>query len=332
MTRRVAWLPAGGPGTASSRLRAYLPCRALRRAGWRSEVFEPARGRDYDAVVFQKKYDPAHLELARDLRRRGTRVVFDLCDNHFHYQLDQPAAAAERSRQLERMIAEADLVTVSTPTLGEVVRERTGRETTVIDDMVEPDPLRPFYRLWGRLARGRSPLRLVWFGSAGMEHPPFGLIDLGRILPLLEELARATPATLTVISNSREQARRLLAGCRLPFAYHGWSRRRFPLLFAPHHVAVVPISRNPFTLCKTANRPALSLLLGVPVVADAIPGYQELADFVVLSDWERGLRGYAADPGLRRDHAARGRLFVRRRFDPGRITAQWMEAFERLLR
>ena len=33
---------------------------------------------------------------------------------------------------------------------------------------------------------------------------------------------------------------------------------------------------NPFTLCKTVNRLATALLLGLPVVADMIPSYEEL--------------------------------------------------------
>ena len=53
---------------------------------------------------------------------------------------------------------------------------------------------------------------------------------------------------------------------------------------------VVPISPNPFTRCKSANRPALALAAGVPVVADAIPSYRELAPYLTLDDWAGGLR------------------------------------------
>lgn len=329
-------MPAGLITTASSRLRAYLPCEYLRREGWRTEIFDPNRAASYDVVVFQKRYDETSLELAGSLQRRGAKVVFDLCDNHYHYELDEPERLAERTRLLDGMIEAVDLVTASTEALAEILRQRTGRRSVVIDDALET-PRAPWHAVQ-RLAstwRRKRPVRLVWFGSAGMEHPPFGLVDLGRILPHLEELAREMPLALTVISNSRTLFERHVAGTSLPVAYRGWRRRTFPFDLVQHDIVLIPVNRNPLTLCKTANRPLLSLSLGLPVVCDTIPSYEELADFTLQTtrqtDWRQSVRAYAADRALARRHVEAGRRFIRTKYTRQRVVAQWAEAFRRLV-
>lgn len=331
--RRVAFLPAGGPATASSRLRAYLPCRYLNSLGQPCEIFDPKHPERYGVAVFQKRYDEANRQLALDLRRRGIRTIFDLCDNHYHYELDRPREQTERAHLLDQMIESVDLITVSTPTLGRIVEERTGRVPLVIDDAVEWPRWRGLLSLWRRLSRLRSSpaIRLVWFGAAGMAAPPFGLVDLGRILPLLEELGEELPVHLEVISNSEALFRRYLGQTRLPLSYSGWSQRRFPFQLLRNDIVVVPVNPNPLTLCKTSNRPVLALVLGLPVVADAIPSYEELSGFVMLSRWHEGLRSYASRPALRRSHVHSGRAFVKERFAPGLIARQWAQVFERAL-
>ncbi|MBC7931131.1 MAG: hypothetical protein H7Z38_11270, partial [Rubrivivax sp.] len=98
-----------------------------------------------------------------------------------------------------------------------------------------------------------------------------------------------------------------------------------------HDVCVLPVSSNPLTLCKTSNRLVLSLLLGVPVVADRIPSYEEFGAFVRFADWERNLRAYAADAELRRRHVQEGRDYIRSNYNKERAIAQWSSLFRSLL-
>lgn len=336
MRASIAWKTQGSRAIASARYRALLPARHLCEAGWPCEVFAPERADTYRLVVFQKVYDDATVREVERLKARGAKTVFDLCDNLFYYDLDDAAAAARRAEQLRRMIGAADAVTVSTPALAAVVRETAGRDdTVVIDDAVEVPRLNPlarsYYRLRGGLGAKRAEeFRVVWYGIAGRTRPRFGMVDLEKVLPALSALNRETPVSLSVISNSEEMFREYTRGADFPVRYQEWGRRSFPYLFEPHDVCVLPVSPNPLTLCKTSNRLLLSLMLGVAVVADRIPSYEEFAPFVRFEDWERNLREYAADADLRRRNVRDARDYIRANYNKERTVRQWSTLFERL--
>jgi hypothetical protein len=325
---KVGWIPfSSDPRIASARLRCALPARYLADAGWTSELLDPRRPDDHDVVVFQKAYSDDSVALARRLRARGTRIVFDLCDNHFYNPEGSPVIR-ERAERLRRMLDLADAVTVSTAPLRELVAER---DPAVVDDALDeferPSGLR--FRMASRL-HPRSELRLVWFGNAGLEIPSFGLPHLARVIAVLEELHRTHPVRLTVISNSKKMYHHVLGPARFPHTYREWNADRFTRDFCSHDVCIIPIERNPFTVCKTANRVALSLRLGMPVLADSIPSFEEFASYILLGNWQENLSRYASDHRLREDHVREGRRYVEATYTRERVVAQWRGVFERL--
>ena len=337
MRATIAWKTQGSTAIASARYRALLPARYLRAAGWPCEAYAPGRGAQYRLVIFQKVYDEETVRQAEGLKARGVKTAFDLCDNLFHYELDDPPAAARRTAQLKRMIGAVDAVTVSTPALRDAVREATGRgDVVVIDDAIEEPRLNPlaraYYRVRGGLGASRPEgFRVVWYGIAGRRHPRFGMIDLEKVLPALSALHKDVPLSLSVISNSPALFDEYTRGADFPVRYHEWGPRSFPYVFEPHDVCVLPVSPNPLTLCKTSNRLLLSLMLGVPVVADRIPSYEEFGAFVRFADWEQNLRAYALDAELRRRHVADARAYIRSNYNKERTVAQWSALFKTLL-
>lgn len=329
MTRspRVAWIPtANDPRIGSARLRCFHPLRSLRNAGWSAEVYRP--GGAYDAVVFQKAYSEDLLGLASDLKEGGVRVVFDLCDNHFYNPNNHPVLA-ERAARLSRMIDLADLVTASTPEIAQLVPDK---EVHVVDDALDRFDS-PVSRVTAAARRGssRRTTRFVWFGNAGGDNPPFGLGHVRKLLPLLESLSDEIPLSLTIISNSPEEFARTLPAPRFALRYRNWMLRSFAHTFVRHDVCVLPVELNPFTRCKTANRVAQSLLLGVPVIADPVPSFLEFSRFILLNDWESHLKQYALDKTLRRAHADAGRRYVRATHTPQRVAYQWQRVFAHVL-
>ena len=328
---RIGWIPsAPDPRIASARLRCRLPCRYLRETGWKTAVVDDVdRAESFDIVVFQKVYDERMIALARSLRERGTVVVFDLCDDHL-YNPDGLPELEERAARLRTMLDLADAVSVSTPTLAQLVRERN---PVVIDDALDEfsPPLAVQVLAAVRRRRGRGPLRLAWYGNAGLESPPFGLIHLPKLVPHLERLHRRHRLRLTVFSNSRAAYERALAGAAIPHSYVEWTPRTFVRQFPRHDVCIVPIEPNPFTLAKTGNRVALSLRLGVPVIADPIPSFEEFAPFILLDAWEESLERYASDAKLRRAHARAGQRYVDSKYTKERVQTQWGRFFEMLL-
>lgn len=321
---KVAFKPFGGRKTASTRLRVILPIKYInkRRQGITCEVFDWKNVDQYSLVIFQKAYAAEDLALASHLKTRNVRVAFDLCDNHFFNPMHSKELE-ERADRLKRMIALADAITVSNKGLGEL----TNRQYTLIDDMVEVSIHTLLAeKVFGPICnlKKRKRLRLVWFGSAGSEVPRFGMIDIQRIIPELNELNNHLKIELTVISNSKEKYNQYLSGARFPTTYYEWNRITFPYIMQLHDITVIPIDLNPFTAYKTNNRPVLSLLLGLPVVADKIPSYEVLSEFLRFDNWKESIYTYWKDATLRRSDVARGRNFIRTNYNFEIISNQWI--------
>ena len=131
------------------------------------------------------------------------KVVFDLCDNHFYAPGDQPMLV-ERAARLRQIVDVADVVTVSTPAVAELVPEK---KVFLVDDAFEVPRGAAVARLHAVLASPAGPAWqrrcVVWFGNGESKGIDIGLTELGRIVPDLEAVHRSTPLRLTVISNSR---------------------------------------------------------------------------------------------------------------------------------
>ncbi len=329
----IAWKPVVNDWEmASARLRCFLPSKYLNEAGWSCEMFNERNAAHYDLVVFQKVYDEGSIKLARDLTKKGVKTVFDLCDNHFYNPNSDPWID-ERAERLRRIIDSVNAVTVSTPELKKLIPEK---DPVVIDDAIDWPQKSFMLNLYARLKKNRkgrtqNMLRIVWYGNAGSENPRFGLIDLPRILPSLEKLNARLPLTFTIISNSWEAAEKYVRDVPFRVKYHDWKRSTFSYLFSQQDVCVIPVSVNPFTVCKTNNRLVLSLLQGIPVVADRIPSYDEFGDFVLFNDWENNLYTYATDTDLRLRHLSEGSKYIMSKYNKERVVRQWSSFFEKLL-
>jgi hypothetical protein len=325
----VGWKPgARNPHVASTRIRCFEPLEELRAQGYPVELYRHHRRRQYGVVVFQKLYDPPHLALARELRSRGITTVFDLSDNLFANPANHPKVA-ERTRWVEQMVAEVDVVTASTPAVASLL----SRSAITIRDGVRPAELviqRPTTAR--RATAGDGWCEVAWYGLWGGAQAPAGMQDLRRIASLLRELNEQHPLRLNVISNSRSCFEATVRPLPIPTRYWEWgSVERFYRLFPQMDLCVLPIGRNPFTMCKSPNRVTLALYLGVAVVADEIPSYREFAPFCRLGHWRESLAAYLADPALRRSDAERGREYVSSHYLTRHAAAEWSALFDRLL-
>lgn len=330
--RRVAWIPSShNPDSPSARIRCFdiLP---LLQGSISAEIFKPLR--KYDIVVLQKKCSEAHLLSARALQKLGTRIIFDLCDNNF-YNPDNNAQQSADATRLKRMVQIADLLTVPCEALAQVVREQVpeaAAKTRVIPDGISLPPsvsqdLPPRPQVTPLWTKEPHLFEIGWFGTRGSWRAPGGLSDLTRIAPQLEALSARWPLRLTVVSNSREMFEEISQSWNFPTRYQPWpGHAGFCAAFCSQDLCVLPISLNPYTLCKSNNRPALSLALGVPIVADAVPSYQELSPFCTLGDWSV-LESYVENPE-RRLEALRGAAYVRQHLSVENAARAWGEALK----
>ena len=324
------------------------PLRELRRRGFPVELFRPDHLSSYQAVVYSKLYDPASYNEAVKLRAQGVRVVVDLCDNHF-YNPEEVPALAQAAVELRRMLRLADHLVASTPEVATIMVAEAGADlpVTVIGDAVEEsiigvkEPIltrwvrqRQLRSLLARLEHGRAAgveASLVWFGIHGGPHHEHGMGDLQRVRPVLEKIHHRHKLHLTVISNSRSKFDSLIAPWSIPTHYLEWSPTTFLDALRAYEIALIPVTQNPFTRCKSNNRLATALSVGLAVVADSIPSYREFGQVSRLDAWDQGLLEYVKDPGLRSRHAAEGREYVLRKYSLERIADDWERLFESIM-
>ena len=325
---RIAWRPCAPDGSiASARLRAFIPVAQLRAAGWNTSILAPDQVPDHDCVVFQKPYGVADVELCERLAASGTKIVVDICDNYFTNPDRLPELDA-RADRLRRMVELADVVTVSTPGLAELL---PGTRAFHVDDAVEDNQPTGMQRVAATLRNrwvGRSgrPARLVWFGNSGSPGLPYGMRFLSALLPSLARLHQRLPIHLTVISNDEQRFNHDIAGRGVPARFLPWRLDTFGRDVMGHDVTLLPVGWNDFTVHKTNNRLVQSLMLGVPVVCDHLPSYDEFAEWVLFADWEQSIQAYVTGDGLRARHVEGARAHIRSTYSPARLTEQWGRA------
>lgn len=297
------WPHTQNPNTASFRLRCLRVMEGLHHGGVTTRLYKD--GDAPENLVLSKRYDPISMQQALDLKINfGTKLYLDICDNHFYYKTPEPAAI-KRADHLRLAVKSVDVVIASSEYLAEVIRNESDNCTpvVVIGDLVEfpHEPgllekiinLISFFRLKilesdiKKLGSVKST-RLVWFGNHGSGYADGGMNDLHSIRTYLEDVHKEVPVSLTIISNSRAKYKKLTEGWEVPVFYLPWNKTFFSIALHLHGISVIPIQKNPFTMAKTNNRVATSLIHGLRVIADEIPSYPYYKEFIIMNEWEKG--------------------------------------------
>jgi len=301
---KFCWWPhTTNPAVASYRLRCKRIVECLKNNGFDAGIYHP--GVKPKSLILSKRYDRQSIETARLLRAKyGTRLILDLCDNHFYAETPSEVWK-KRADELREAIATVDLIVASTSQLAEIIASETVcHDIVVIGDAVElPYQPNTFSRachliaelhlmsLRNKINQGAIPQghRLVWYGNHGSGNAEGGMSDLNRLQNILEYCHQNYSISLTVISNHQAKYQQMTASWSIPTYYLDWNLTTISTALRLHDIAVIPVTQNPFTLCKTNNRIATALLHGLGVVADSIPSYQPFADCIELDNWEDGI-------------------------------------------
>ena len=324
----IGWKPKShSEAVASVRYRCLMPLAALQQQGISVELFDSSHLEQYCAVIFSKLYDQSNIKIAKKLKKRGATVVLDICDNHLYNPRGLPKYQMVRQNLLE-MIELSDHVVCSTEALADtlVAEAKLTTRPDVIGDSIErlPGVKRP------TPSEGKATCELLWFGHYGSPNAEGGMLDLLNITPHLIEFASQHSAELHVVSNNRAMYDEAIAPLAIPSRYSEWHYDSFARSLSAADAVLLPISINPFSVCKTNNRVVTALNAGVPVIADQIPSYSEFASFVVLDDWNKGFEQLATNRQRLHEMAQAGQSYVQKEWSIDKIAAQWQRLLKQL--
>lgn len=174
-------------------------------------------------------------------------------------------------------------------------------------------------------------LKLVWFGFHGAEHAAFGMLDLLLIKSDLEQIADEFDVELVVISNHQEKFNRHIKPLKIRSRYREWSAVAVEEELDRAALALIPNSKDAFSICKSANRTVLALNAGVPVVATMTSGLLPLSGVIQCDDFLNGMRLYLSDP-LRASHDVhRAQKQIQQAYCSTRIASLWCQVLEPIL-
>ncbi|MEL7503038.1 MAG: hypothetical protein AAFN18_11285 [Cyanobacteria bacterium J06554_6] len=164
---------------------------------------------------------------------------------------------------------------------------------------------------------------ILWFGNHGAAYGKFGMVNILQAAPALERLSREYPLRLLVVSNHYGKYLDLIEPLPFPTAYAEWHPFKIYDDIAQSDAVIIPNSKTPFSLCKSANRAVLSLSLGVPVVATRTPAYEPLVDCVAFDDWYAGLHQYLSQPEQTQQQLARVQQVIQTHYSGTVIADRW---------
>jgi len=176
----------------------------------------------------------------------------------------------------------------------------------------------------------RTRKQVLWFGQHGAPHSKFGMESLEALLPVLEDVNQSVPIELIVVSNNFDRFAALERQVSFPCRYSKWTLEGIFAHLRECDVCVMPNPRDEFSITKSANRAALALSMGVPVVATSIPSFLPFADCIALDNWKGGLLAYLTDDARRRRDVDAAQSVLAREYDSEVIAERWRNLIDTL--
>jgi hypothetical protein len=319
---------AGNIGSLHTDVRLHVPLEALaRQAGWRVtwRSFHECTHADLraaDVLIVQRGASRRALRLEQAMQELGGAVVYEIDDllTEIAPHISQHAAVIAALPWLQRCMARADVVTVSTARLRDAVVP-WGRAVMLVPNYAFQDGDRPLPS-----AETDAPVHLLVASSDNL---------------MAEDLIAALPGLLT--DRCRLVAvgppARMLEAAGLTVESHALLPRAKFLELArnlPNAVAVIPLEDSRFAACKSAIKWFDYAEAGIPTLASAVPPYADVIQDGVTGclvppgaeAWRRALLKAIGDPAWRETVRAAARAAVRREHMLSHSVQAWQSAVE----
>lgn len=292
--------------------------------------------READAVIFQREF-PMRVDDTQEItalaRQEGKPVIFELDDLLFSLPENHP----DRHRQyyaptllpMFQMLLEADVVTVTTPKLREVLLDFNPHIVVLPNYFDE--------QIWQMAPpvqkEGGEPLTIGYMGTNS--HQP----DLAYLTPVLVQLLERYP----------EKLKFHFWGAPPPYGLNGlpqvqWtsqyvsSYREFAAFFQTQtaDIFIAPLLDHRFNECKSGIKFLEYTALGVPGVFSRLAPYSDVVTHgqsgllaASLEEWQESLIQLIEDAALRTRLAANAQAAIRQHGLLSQNAHRWQEAYQR---
>ena len=316
---------------ASIRLRTGVAAVAWQRAGHRNVYVAPDRADVLAQVNFTAArvcivgklfldVDPvAWIAACIRAKNAGVRLVLDVCDYPF---AEKPPGVV---RFYEEALRLADVVTVNSARMAEMMAQHATQSPQVIEDAILAAPRRPEF------APGKV-LELLWFGHVN------NVRYLERMMDALVAYSAAQRCRLTIVTEpgkGLEQAvRNITASCapRLEARFTPWSIEATRIALRQCDLVLIPGDpADPLKSGVSSNRLAEALQAGRLPVASPLASYLPFSDSAWLGeDLVAGMTWAMANRGEVLARIKRGQVQVAARLAVDAIGRQWCRLFDEL--
>lgn len=302
--------PNTGTWSGCGWYRIVTPLAELRRHGWdtawRAGV-PPQAADGYKIIIGQRLDKPDALPIWRR-SRLSHRLVYETDDDWFSVPPERfrnPGGRAGYLDTLTHAAQVADIVTVSTHPLGEVMRRETGHRDIRVAENCVPAALLT-------LARNRNRRKVVAGWQGGSSHEA----DIAMIAPALRHfLDRHKHAELHMMGSDFSR----LIGRQVRLT--DWLRCDETLGYyraIDFDIGLAPLTGTVFDQSKSSIKALEYMALGIPVLASDVEPYRGLVidgvnGYLIRrpGEWGRRLHELASDEAAREEMGAKARETAR---------------------
>ncbi len=308
---------------ASTRFRAYDPIFHLYgHPDYLLEVYN--RFRTYDMVIFQKVFTAEALELAKALRQKGTRIVFDINVNYFDNSSDR--ITPEQKQRVFAFIREVDYIICPTLYLKEYIAQFFDNDKIFV---IEENILNPGIRK--RLDEPGlrdEPVRLVWSGALSKESDV--MLIKGQIEKLAQErLIELYVYTGKVVDLPFDSKNVKIISKKFDPGTIFYDFLKGDIFIAPRDL------KDAYNLGHAFTKIGFPMSAGLPVIASPVPSYENSPAILIDNfgdQWSQEIMKLYGDVSYYNRLSREGADFCQRNYSKEKIAGDYVKFFDTLLK
>lgn len=292
----ISYVTSGNENIASFRYRILSPAQNLG-----NHLIIPSIGtlaqKESEIVIFSKHWTYNDWSYANFCKKRGQKVIFDVCDDHTEGKL---------SDHYRRMLDVAHTITCNSNEMARIIKEKTGKDAVVIQDPV----------LSPRMTYDPDlPTSLCWYGQSMNIHGLYDVYTEDCTLPL----------EVVVPGNIQPPAHFQAPWIR----WSPWHKDIIPSLAERNTIALLPYRQG--KVAKSANRVLEALQCGMIVLTDPIPSVQELPkEGIVYLDRPINEIMESIHDLSWGIQVQKAQDYIEKHYSPEAITKKWVQVFKEI--